>query len=114
MGKHLILKCPYYILVIYIYDAIASINGFIQFLFFFLGNPNEVMKKYAAYNQETRQYECTICQKTALQKANLIKHIESVHFPNYFVYNCNYCDKTFPNRNNMYTHISTFHKNKKC
>ena len=79
----------------------------------FLGNPDVVLKTYAAYNTQTRQYECTICQKTSSRKDNLIKHIESLHFPNYFVYTCKFCDKTFPNRNNMFTHISLAHKREK-
>jgi len=77
------------------------------------GSPNEVMKKYAAYNTQINMFECTICQKTSKQQANLIKHIESVHFPNYFVYACTFCDKTFPNRNSMYNHVSTLHKREK-
>jgi len=59
------------------------------------GNPDKIMKKYAAYNTQTNQYECTVCHKTCSQRANLMKHIENVHFPNCFVYTCKYCEEQF-------------------
>ena len=90
------------------------VNSFIEFnKYFCLGKPDEILKKYAAFNTKTRQYECTICQKISARKADLIKHIESVHFANYFVYSCEFCEKTFPNRNTLFIHRSTFHKNQK-
>ena len=77
------------------------------------GRPDEILKKYAVLNTKTRQFECTVCQKSSSRKDNLINHIESIHFPNYFVYSCEYCEKTFSSRNNMAVHKSNYHKNQK-
>jgi len=57
-------------------------------------------------------FSCTLCGKQNNQKGNLMKHVESVHFPNSFSHQCKYCDQIFYAKNNLYVHISKFHKNK--
>ena len=53
-------------------------------------------------------FTCTVCGKTARQKINLKKHIEThiegLSFP------CQQCDKSFRSRNSLQFHVSTKHK----
>jgi len=58
-------------------------------------------------------FVCTLCGKTNSQKSNLVKHVESIHYPTLFEYNCKYCGKTFGAKNSLYVHISTYHKENK-
>jgi len=57
------------------------------------------------------KYSCTLCGKENVQKANIVKHVESVHFPNLFSYQCKFCEKQFTARNSLYAHVSRNHKN---
>ena len=61
-----------------------------------------------------QSFVCTLCGKTNSQKSNLLKHVESVHYPTLFVYNCKYCGKTFGAKNNLYVHISNYHRENKA
>ena len=88
-------------------------KNYLLIFIYFLGKPDEILKTYAGFNTKTRLYECTLCQKTSSQKANLMKHIESIHFPNYFIYTCDFCKLTFPSRNTLYKHNASYHKNQK-
>merc|ERR1712183_296250 len=63
-------------------------------------------------NFEGTKFSCTLCGKQNNQKGNLMKHVESVHFPNSFSHQCKYCDQIFYAKNNLYVHVSKFHKNK--
>jgi len=63
-------------------------------------------------NFEGTKFTCTLCGKQNNQKGNLMKHVESVHFPNSFSHQCKYCDQIFYAKNNLYVHVSKFHKNK--
>jgi len=63
-------------------------------------------------NEYGTTFSCTLCGKLSKQKGNLMKHVESVHFPNSFSHQCKYCDQIFCTKNNLYVHISKFHKNK--
>jgi len=58
-------------------------------------------------------FVCTLCGKSNSQKSNLLKHVESVHFPTLFEYNCKYCGKSFGAKNNLYVHISNYHRENK-
>ena len=58
-------------------------------------------------------FVCTLCGKSNSQKSNLVKHVESVHFPTLFEYNCKYCGKSFGAKNNLYVHISNYHRENK-
>ena len=57
------------------------------------------------------KYSCTLCGKDNVQKSNVLKHVESVHFPNMFTYQCKFCEKQFSARNSLYAHVSRNHKN---
>jgi len=63
-------------------------------------------------NDYGTMFSCTLCGKQNNQKGNLMKHVESVHFPNSFSHQCKYCNQTFYAKNNLYVHVSKFHKNK--
>jgi len=58
-------------------------------------------------------FVCTLCGKSNSQKSNLLKHVESVHYPTLFEYNCKYCGKSFGAKNNLYVHISNYHRENK-
>ena len=77
-------------------------------------DPKSVLKQYSAYNTITKLYECTICEKSCSYKGNLMNHIESIHFPNAFVYSCKYCGKQFHNKNTLSIHLTRRHKNRKA
>jgi len=63
-------------------------------------------------NFDGMKFSCTLCGKQNNQKGNLMKHVESVHFPNSFTHQCKYCDQIFYAKNNLYVHVSKYHKNK--
>jgi len=58
------------------------------------------------------QFQCTLCGKNHRQKIHAQNHVESLHFPEMFVYNCQYCNLSFNGRNKFYVHNSKFHKSK--
>jgi len=58
------------------------------------------------------RFSCTLCGKENNQKGNLVRHVESVHFPNKFTHQCKYCNQIFSAKSSLYTHISNKHKNK--
>ena len=53
---------------------------------------------------------CTICGKTHAQKIHCQNHLESIHFPDMFIYSCSQCGKTFNGKNKLYVHVSLIHK----
>ena len=55
-------------------------------------------------------FVCTLCGKTNSQKSNLLKHVESVHFPTLFEYNCKYCGKSFGAKKNLDVHNFKYHR----
>jgi len=60
-------------------------------------------------------YVCSMCGQKNSQKVNVLNHVESVHFPNSFVYTCQYCDTQFYSKNARNVHVSRNHKNEnKC
>jgi len=57
-----------------------------------------------------KQFMCTICGKTHAQKIHCQNHLESIHFPDMFIYSCSQCGKTFNGKNKLYVHVSLSHK----
>jgi len=57
-------------------------------------------------------FQCSICGKANTQKNNVLKHIESIHFPDSFKYECNICMKTLKSKSALYLHNSRHHDNK--
>jgi len=56
-------------------------------------------------------FECTMCGIKKGQKVTVLNHVESVHFPNSFVYTCKYCQAEFYSLNARNVHQSRNHKN---
>jgi len=65
---------------------------------------------YISKSEQTSSWQCTICGKECTQKVNLIKHVETVHFPDSFTHECKYCGETFNTKNKLYHHVRK-HKN---
>ena len=79
---------------------------------------NEINEKVNQYMEESSDggYRCNVCGKTsrtnlipALQKHNMMKHIET-HIDG-LTFNCPICQKTFRSRNSLSSHKSQNHKN---
>ena len=76
-----------------------------------LGTGTKMFQDYIAKSDQSSGWKCTICGKESAQKVNLVKHVESVHFPDLFSYDCKHCGKTFNAKNSLYAHVSRIHKN---
>ena len=72
-----------------------------------------VLKSYAVFNKNLKMFQCTICNKQCAQKSNMLRHIESIHFPNTFTYTCEYCNATLPTRKKKEHHLAKFHRDRK-
>jgi len=57
-----------------------------------------------------KQFMCTLCSKVHAQKIHCQNHLESIHFPDMFLYSCSHCGKTFNGKNKLYVHVSLTHK----
>jgi len=57
-----------------------------------------------------KQFMCRLCSKVHAQKIHCQNHLESIHFPEMFIYSCNHCGMTFNGRNKLYVHVSLTHK----
>jgi len=73
------------------------------------GTGTKVFQDYISKSDQTSGWKCTICGKESAQKVNLVKHVESVHFP-VFSYECKFCGKSFSAKNSLYAHVSRTHK----
>ena len=70
-----------------------------------------VFQDYIARSEDSSAWQCTICGKESAQKVNLVKHVESVHFPDSFSHGCKYCGQTFNTKDKLYKHVQRYHKN---
>ena len=77
----------------------------------FVGTITGIFQEYMTKSGVSSGWQCTLCEKECTQKNNLVKHIESVHFPDSFTHKCKYCGQTFSNKNKMYMHVQKIHKN---
>jgi len=75
------------------------------------GSGSKMFLNYVEKSETSTGWKCTVCAKESAQKQNLLKHVESVHFPGIFSYECKFCGKTFKAKNNLYFHVSSNHKN---
>ena len=89
-----------------------SINCFLMF-FTGLATPAD-LNKHLSFNEATNMYQCDLCDKTCLQKGNLVKHLENIHFPNSFLHTCRYCEAQFNKKNLLYQHVSYYHRKEKA
>jgi len=55
---------------------------------------------------------CSLCAKTFKNKRDARNHIESIHFPNSFVYACEHCGKQFNALNTKNVHVTRHHSKK--
>eukprot|EP00092_Neocalanus_flemingeri_P105259 GFUD01134876.1.p1 GENE.GFUD01134876.1~~GFUD01134876.1.p1 ORF type:complete len:105 (+),score=13.50 GFUD01134876.1:100-414(+) len=83
----------------------------INFKFDITGTGSKMFLNYVEKSEESSGWKCTVCGKESAQKQNLVKHVESVHFPGLFSYECKFCEKTFKAKNSLYFHVSSTHKN---
>ena len=70
-----------------------------------------MLKEYIKKDSETGMFVCHFCGKANLQKNNIRKHIEGVHFPGHFVYKCEICMKDFNGKNSLSVHMYKYHGN---
>ena len=60
-----------------------------------------------------KRFHCGLCNKFAHSgKTHVRNHVESVHYPNSFLYPCDQCEKSFPSKQNFQLHRSRVHKHK--
>ena len=75
---------------------------------------NQYIKKEVSESGQA-VFVCSMCGQKNSQKVNVLNHVESVHFPNSFVYTCQYCETQFYSKNARNVHVSRNHKNEnKC
>ena len=61
-----------------------------------------------------KRFHCGLCNKFAHSgKTHVRNHVESVHYPNSFLYPCDKCEKSFPSKQNFQLHRSRVHKHEK-
>ena len=58
------------------------------------------------------QFKCNICGHEGL-KWNVLRHVESKHFPGTVAYSCDQCEGNFDTMTKYYRHRSRHHSNKK-
>ena len=71
-------------------------------IFSFKGD-RENLEQYIL-SAEDGTYICGICNQALKRRDNILRHIESKHFPNLFTYQCNECPLTFGSKSALYTH----------
>jgi len=71
---------------------------------------NQYIKKSVADDGHS-VYECSLCGQKNSQRVNVLNHVESVHFPNSFIYTCKHCQAEFYSKNARNVHVSRNHKN---
>ena len=80
----------------------------------FAGENRTVLNQYikkSANDLGQSVYECSMCGQKNSQRVNVLNHVESVHFPNSFVYTCKHCQAEFYSKNARNVHVSRNHKN---
>jgi len=55
---------------------------------------------------------CALCTKSFKNKRDARNHVESIHYPNSFVYTCEYCGKEFNALNTKNVHVTRHHSKK--
>ena len=86
---------------------------YLQNFLSFPGENRNVLNQYIQKSQnELGQsvVECTLCGQKNAKRQNILNHLESVHFPNSFVYSCKHCKIEFNSKNARNVHVSRNHK----
>jgi len=68
-----------------------------------------MLNSYIKKDSSTAMFVCQICGKESIQKSNIKKHVEGVHFPGHFAYKCDICNKHFNGKNSLSVHIYKYH-----
>jgi len=68
-----------------------------------------MLMEYIKKDSEAGMFVCQFCGKANLQKNNIRKHIEGVHFKGHFIYKCEMCNKDFNGKHSLSVHLSRFH-----
>ena len=73
--------------------------------------PEDLMQYVGKQQGTVKSSYCTICNKFSHQAGqNVRNHVESIHYPNTFVYNCPHCDRIVNTRKALQVHVSKEHK----
>ena len=76
-------------------------------------NDRSILTNYITKEEtEGSLFKCTICGHVNALKTNVLNHVESIHFPDTFVYNCQVCGKTTKSKQSLYKHMSVNHRGK--
>merc|ERR1719348_2450073 len=73
----------------------------------------QALEQYVKAVQNTKDFQCGLCEYTSNRPAKVKNHLEAIHFPGIFVYSCDICEKTFSGRNAFGVHKSQVHSKKK-
>jgi len=77
------------------------------------GDPSDLFQFVVESFAEGKRFHCGLCNKFAHSgKTHVRNHVESVHYPNSFLYPCDQCEKSFPSKQNYQLHRSRVHKQK--
>jgi len=77
------------------------------------GDPSDLFQFVIENFDGGKRFHCGLCNKFAHSgKTHVRNHVESVHYPNSFLYPCDQCDKSFPSKQNYQLHKSRVHKQK--
>lgn len=73
--------------------------------------PEDLMQYVGKQQGAVKSAYCTICNNFSHQAGHHVRnHVESIHFPNTFVYNCHHCEKVVTTRKALQHHMSKEHK----
>ena len=85
-------------------------NKFTFNLILFSGTLREFSEDYIVHNtNNSYKFKCKLCEKEFTTRQKIENHIESIHFPGFFVYTCVSCNTSVNTRQKYYHHINKFH-----
>ena len=58
-------------------------------------------------------FQCSLCGKISKDRSNVIRHVESIHFPGSYEYECDQCGEKFDTKAKLGNHRSRVHYGKK-
>ena len=75
-----------------------------------LVDPEQLHQFVDRQHQPPGLFFCTICHKTAATRRDVRNHVESIHYPDAFVYKCQFCGETMKTKRARDWHMSKNHK----
>ena len=93
---------------------IAQFIGIVSLNFIlFSGTLREFSEDYIVHSPNNiYKFKCKLCEKEFTTRQKIENHIESIHFPGFFVYPCVPCNTSVNTRQKYYHHINKFHSRK--